>query len=212
MNLIWPIIIIISYIYAVFTGRINEVNASIFNVSKTALNLSLTLVGNMCLWCGIIKIIESTKLINILIKALRPILNFLYPDEKNNKDVMEDISINMVSNIIGIGNASTSSGLKAMEKLKFNRYKTSLIELVYKNKDENGNSNKLTNSMTMLVVLNTTSIQIIPTTVLSIRASLNSENPAKIIIPIWISTLVGTTIAFILTKIIIKLDKKMEIT
>lgn len=195
MNLIWPIIIIISYIYAVFTGRINEVNASIFNVSKTALNLSLTLVGNMCLWCGIIKIIESTKLINILIKALRPILNFLYPDEKNNKDVMEDISINMVSNIIGIGNASTSSGLKAMEKLK----------------EENGNSNKLTNSMTMLVVLNTTSIQIIPTTVLSIRASLNSENPAKIIIPIWISTLVGTTIAFILTKIIIKLDKKMEI-
>ena len=169
MNLIWPIIIIISYIYAVFTGRINEVNASIFNVSKTALNLSLTLVGNMCLWCGIIKIIESTKLINILIKALRPILNFLYPDEKNNKDVMEDISINMVSNIIGIGNASTSSGLKAMEKLK----------------EENGNSNKLTNSMTMLVVLNTTSIQIIPTTVLSIRASLNSENPAKIIIPIW---------------------------
>ena len=196
MNLIWPIIIIISYIYAVFTGRINEVNASIFNVSKTALNLSLTLVGNMCLWCGIIKIIESTKLINILIKALRPILNFLYPDEKNNKDVMEDISINMVSNIIGIGNASTSSGLKAMEKLK----------------EENGNSNKLTNSMTMLVVLNTTSIQIIPTTVLSIRASLNSENPAKIIIPIWISTLVGTTIAIILTKIIIKLDKKMEIT
>ena len=196
MNLIWPIIIIISYIYAVFTGRINEVNASIFNVSKTALNLSLTLVGNMCLWCGIIKIIESTKLINILIKALRPILNFLYPDEKNNKDVMEDISINIVSNIIGIGNASTSSGLKAMEKLK----------------EENGNSNKLTNSMTMLVVLNTTSIQIIPTTVLSIRASLNSENPAKIIIPIWISTLVGTTIAFILTKIIIKLDKKMEIT
>lgn len=196
MNLIWPIIIIISYIYAVFTGRINEVNASIFNVSKTALSLSLTLVGNMCLWCGIIKIIESTKLINILIKALRPILNFLYPDEKNNKDVMEDISINMVSNIIGIGNASTSSGLKAMEKLK----------------EENGNSNKLTNSMTMLVVLNTTSIQIIPTTVLSIRASLNSENPAKIIIPIWISTLVGTTIAFILTKIIIKLDKKMEIT
>ena len=196
MNLIWPIIIIISYIYAVFTGRINEVNASIFNVSKTALNLSLTLVGNMCLWCGIIKIIESTKLINILIKALRPILNFLYPNEKNNKDVMEDISINMVSNIIGIGNASTSSGLKAMEKLK----------------EENGNSNKLTNSMTMLVVLNTTSIQIIPTTVLSIRASLNSENPAKIIIPIWISTLVGTTIAIILTKIIIKLDKKMEIT
>ena len=188
MNIIWPVIIIISYIYAIYSGTINEVNSSIFDVSKTALNLSLTLVGNMCLWCGIIKIIESTKIAKILIKLLRPILNFLYPDEKNDRETMEDISINMVSNIIGIGNAATSSGLKAMEKLN----------------EKNGNKNELTNSMTMLVVLNTTSIQLIPTTVLSIRASLNSENPAKIIIPIWISTLVGTTVAIILTKIILK--------
>lgn len=192
MNIIWPVIIIISYIYAIYSGTINEVNSSIFDVSKTALNLSLTLVGNMCLWCGIIKIIESTKIAKILIKLLKPVLNFLYPDEKNDRETMEDISINMVSNIIGIGNAATSSGLKAMEKLN----------------EKNGNKNELTNSMTMLVVLNTTSIQLIPTTVLSIRASLNSENPAKIIIPIWISTFVGTTIAIILTKIMLKKKQK----
>ena len=146
----------------------------------------------MCLWCGIIKIIESTKIAKILIKLLKPVLNFLYPDEKNDRETMEDISINMVSNIIGIGNAATSSGLKAMEKLN----------------EKNGNKNELTNSMTMLVVLNTTSIQLIPTTVLSIRASLSSENPAKIIIPIWISTFVGTTIAIILTKIMLKKKQK----
>lgn len=192
MNIIWPVIIIISYIYAIYSGTINEVNSSIFDVSKTALNLSLTLVGNMCLWCGIIKIIESTKIAKILIKLLKPVLNFLYPDEKNDRETMEDISINMVSNIIGIGNAATSSGLKAMEKLN----------------EKNGNKNELTNSMTMLVVLNTTSIQLIPTTVLSIRASLSSENPAKIIIPIWISTFVGTTIAIILTKIMLKKKQK----
>ena len=91
---------------------------------------------------------------------------------------MEDISINTISNVIGIGNAATSSGLKAMENLK----------------RKNNDKNELTNSMIMLVVLNTTSIQIIPTTVLSIRTSLNSANPANIIIPIWISTLVGTTV------------------
>lgn len=188
MNIIWPVIIVTSYIYAIFAGNINEVNSSIFNISNTALKLSLTLVGNMCLWCGIIKIIESTQIVKILIKFLKPILNFLYPSEKYDSDVMEDISINMVSNIIGIGNAATSSGLKAMEKLN----------------EKNKNKNELTDSMTMIVVLNTTSIQLIPTTVLSIRASLNSENPAKIIIPIWISTLVGTTVAIILTKIILK--------
>ena len=100
MNIIWPIIIIISYIYAIFAGTINEVNTSIFDVSKNVLNLSLTLVGNMCLWCGIIKIIESTKIINKLTKMLKPILNFLYPDEIKNKEVMDEISINMVSNVI----------------------------------------------------------------------------------------------------------------
>lgn len=195
MNIIWPIIIIISYIYAIYTGTINEVNNSIFNVSKNVLNLSLTLVGNMCLWCGIIKIIESTKIIDKLIKILKPILNFLYPDEKNDKEIMEDISINTISNVIGIGNAATSSGLKAMENLK----------------RKNNNKNELTNSMIMLVVLNTTSIQIIPTTVLSIRTSLNSANPANIIIPIWISTLVGTTVGVFLTKIIIRINKKTNI-
>ena len=195
MNIIWPIIIIISYIYAIYTGTINEVNNSIFNVSKNVLNLSLTLVGNMCLWCGIIKIIESTKIIDKLIKILKPILNFLYPDEKNDKEIMEDISINTISNVIGIGNAATSSGLKAMENLK----------------RKNNDKNELTNSMIMLVVLNTTSIQIIPTTVLSIRTSLNSANPANIIIPIWISTLVGTTVGVLLTKIIIRTNKKTNI-
>lgn len=195
MNIIWPIIIIISYIYAIYTGTINEVNNSIFNVSKNVLNLSLTLVGNMCLWCGIIKIIESTKIIDKLIKILKPILNFLYPDEKNDKEIMEDISINTISNVIGIGNAATSSGLKAMENLK----------------RKNNDKNELTNSMIMLVVLNTTSIQIIPTTVLSIRTSLNSANPANIIIPIWISTLVGTTVGVFLTKIIIRINKKTNI-
>lgn len=195
MNIIWPIIIIISYIYAIYTGTINEVNNSIFNVSKNVLNLSLTLVGNMCLWCGIIKIIESTKIIDKLIKILKPILNFLYPDEKNDKEIMEDISINTISNVIGIGNAATSSGLKAMENLK----------------RKNNDKNELTNSMIMLVVLNTTSIQIIPTTVLSIRTSLNSANPANIIIPIWISTLVGTTDGVLLTKIIIRINKKTNI-
>ena len=195
MNIIWPIIIIISYIYAIYTGTINEVNNSIFNVSKNVLNLSLTLVGNMCLWCGIIKIIESTKIIDKLIKILKPILNFLYPDEKNDKEIMEDISINTISNVIGIGNAATSSGLKAMENLK----------------RKNNDKNELTNSMIMLVVLNTTSIQIIPTTVLSIRTSLNSSNPANIIIPIWISTLVGTTVGVLLTKIIIRTNKKTNI-
>ena len=152
----------------------------------------MTLLGSMCLWCGIIKIIEKTKIMKILSGILRPILNWLFPDAKTNKKAMDAISINTISNIIGIGNAATSSGLKAMCELQA----------------ENKEKNKLTRSMTMLVVLNTASIQILPTTVLAIRSSLGSKNPSAIIVPIWISTIVGTVIGILMTKLMLKIGRE----
>lgn len=190
MNFLWPIIIIISYIFAMFSGRIDEINNSIYSSTSEVLKLSMTLLGNMCLWCGIIKIIEQTKIIDILTKLMKPILNLLFPDAKHNKKAMDAISINTISNIIGIGNAATSSGLQAMEELQ----------------NESKDKEKLTKSMTMLVVLNTASIQLIPTTILAIRSSLGSSNPSAIIIPIWISTIIGTMVGVILTKIMNRND------
>ena len=99
--------------------------------------------------------------------------------------------MNAISNILGLGNASTPAGIKAMECLQ----------------KENTNKNKLSNSMMMLTVLNTTSIELIPTTVIAIRSSLNAQNPADIIIPIWFSTVIGTLVGIIATKILIKRSK-----
>lgn len=192
MNFIWPIIIIISYIYAIINGNIDKINNSIYSSTEDVIKLSMTLLGSMCLWCGIIKIIEKTKIMKILSGILRPILNWLFPDAKNNKKAMDAISINTISNIIGIGNAATSSGLKAMCELQA----------------ENKEKNKLTKSMTMLVVLNTASIQILPTTVLAIRSSLGSKNPSAIIVPIWISTIVGTVIGILMTKLMLKIGRE----
>lgn len=192
MNFIWPIIIIISYIYAIINGNIDKINNSIYSSTEDVIKLSMTLLGSMCLWCGIIKIIEKTKIMKILSGILRPILNWLFPDAKNNKKAMDAISINTISNIIGIGNAATSSGLKAMCELQA----------------ENKEKNKLTRSMTMLVVLNTASIQILPTTVLAIRSSLGSKNPSAIIVPIWISTIVGTVFGILMTKLMLKIGRE----
>lgn len=192
MNFIWPIIIIISYIYAIINGNIDKINNSIYSSTEDVIKLSMTLLGSMCLWCGIIKIIEKTKIMKILSGILRPILNWLFPDAKNNKKAMDAISINTISNIIGIGNAATSSGLKAMCELQA----------------ENKEKNKLTRSMTMLVVLNTASIQILPTTVLAIRSSLGSKNPSAIIVPIWISTIIGTVIGILMTKLMLKIGRE----
>ena len=191
MNYLWPIIILISFLFAIFNGTMQDVNNSIFSSVADVVTLSFTLVGNMCLWCGLMKIIQETKLMNFLIKLLNPILKWLYPKSKDNKEAMEAISINTVSNFLGIGNAATPAGLKAMEELQ----------------KENKNKDELSDSMIMLIVLNTTSIQLIPTTVIAIRSSLGSLNPSAIIIPIWISTIAGTLTGIIITKILLRRKK-----
>ncbi len=191
LNYIWPVLILCSFIYAILSGNIENINNSIFESLEEVITLSMTLVGTMCLWCGLMEIVKNTSIMPKLIKLLKPILNILFPESKNNKEAMENISMNAISNILGLGNASTPAGIKAMECLQ----------------KENTNKNKLSNSMMMLTVLNTTSIELIPTTVIAIRSSLNAQNPADIIIPIWFSTVIGTLVGIIATKILIKRSK-----
>ena len=191
LNYMWPILIICSFGYAIISGNIENVNNSIFESLEEVISLSMTLFGTMCLWCGLMEIVKNTSTMKKLIKLLRPILNWLFPESKNNKEAMENISINTISNILGLGNAATPAGIKAMESLQ----------------KENKNNKRLSNSMMMLIVLNTTSIELIPTTVIAIRSSLNAASPADIIIPIWFSTIIGTTVGVISTKILIKRGK-----
>ena len=194
MDYLWPIIIIVSYIFALINGNMEKVNEAIFNSLTDVIQLSITLLGNMCLWCGILNIIKSTSMIDRLKKVLKPILNTLFPDEKNNKKVMDNISINIISNMLGIGNAATPAGLQAMEEMKKN----------------NNDQKNITNSMAMLIILNTASIQIIPTTVIALMISFGENNPTKIVAPIWISTLAGTITAIIITKAVSKIKRSRE--
>lgn len=194
LNLVWPIFIIISFSYAIFTGNLQNLNTSIFDSVESAINLSITMLGTMCLWSGLIKIATNTGIMDVMHKLLYPIIAFLFPDIKNNKEAQNEISMNMIANILGLGNAATPLGLKAMETLQ----------------EENKDKQKLSNSMIMLIVLNTASIQLIPTTVIAIRSSLNSENPTSIIVPVWISTICAGITAITITKVLIKISKKRE--
>ena len=188
LNVIWPVFLIISFIYAIISGRLPEINNSIFESIQSAVTLTLTLIGTMCLWCGIIKIAMETSLINKMIKILGPILIKLFPETKKEAEIRNSISMNIIANILGLGNAATPLGLKAMDRLqKLNNKKV-----------------ELSNSMIMLIVINTSSIQIIPTTVIAIRNSLGSHNPTKMLLPIWIATICAAFSAIISAKIIIK--------
>lgn len=188
LNIIWPIFIIISYIYAIFTGKVNEINNSVFESCESAVKLTITFLGTMCLWSGIMQIAKKTTLIDRLTNFLNPIMKILFPEIQKQNPVHKEISMNMVANILGLGNAATPLGLKAMKTMQ----------------KENPKKDTLTNSMAMFIIINTASIQIIPTTVIAIRNSLGSTNPTSIIIPVWVATICAAVAGVTAAKILMK--------
>ena len=110
LNIIWPAIIIISYLYAIFAGNVDSINNSIFTSCENAVNLSITFLGTMCLWSGIMQIVKKTSLIEKLSNALSPIMKFLFPDIKKEDPAHKEISMNIIANILGLGNAATPLG------------------------------------------------------------------------------------------------------
>lgn len=188
LNLIWPIMLVVSIIYSILIGNVDSINNAIFESTKKTVELTLTLLGTICLWNGIVEIAGKTKLMNILTKMLSPLVNFLFPESKNDKKIKNDISMNIVANMLGIGNAATPLGLRAMQGMQ------------NKNKDKN----RLTDDMATFIILNTASIQIIPTTVISIRMSLGSSEPTKIIFAVWFSTICAAIVGITVTKLCIK--------
>lgn len=194
LNIIWPLFFIISIVFAFISGNISNLNNSIFEGANSAIETTLTLLGSICLWSGIMNIAMKTSFIEKINKIIKPAIKFLFPEIENNEKISKEVSMNITANILGLGNAATPLGLNAIKSM----------QKVNKNKDE------LSNSMIMLIVLNTASLQIIPTTVIAIRSSLNSDNPTKIIVPVWIATIVAAISGISVAKILIKINKNNQ--
>jgi spore maturation protein A len=192
LNILWPAFSLISFIYGILNGNVEAINKSIFESATSAVELSITFFGTLCLWNGIMKIAQETTVVEKLTKLLKPIINFLFPDIKNNEKAKEEISMNMIANILGLGNAATPLGLKAMKTLQ----------------NDNQKKDTISNSMAMFIVINTASLQLIPTTVIAIRSSLGSTNPTQIIFPVWGATIAAAIAVVIVTKLFIYIDKR----
>ena len=188
LNIIWPIFIGISFIYALVTGNVEKVSNGIFDSASSAVELTLTFFGTICVWNGIMNLAKKTTLMSKLTKMLQPAIKFLFPELKHNKQAKEEISMNVVANLLGLGNAATPLGLKAMETMQ----------------KENPKKDTLTNSMAMFIVLNTASLQLIPTNVIAIRSSLGSNAPSGVILQVWVATIVAATVGITATKIFMK--------
>lgn len=191
LNRIWPWFIIISIIYSLFSGNIEEINTAVFESSKSAINLSLVLFGSVALWSGLINIIKNTKLVNIINNIMKPFVIFLFPETRKNEELRALISMNIVSNFLGLGNAATPIGLKT-------------IQIMHR---ENNEKKDMSDSMLFFILINTASIQLIPTTIFAIRKSLGSNNPNCIIIPVWCSTIVAAIAGITMLKILIRKNK-----
>lgn len=123
LNIVWPFFIIISIVFAILSGNLKELNNSIFESTQLAVNLCITLIGTMCLWNGIMQIAKETSAMKKITNFLRPIMKFLFPKLKKDSVIYQEISMNMVANILGLGNAATPLRVKSNEIYARRKYR-----------------------------------------------------------------------------------------
>ena len=188
LNYIWCGMIILAYIVGVFTGNVEEVTKGAMEGAGQAITTCIGLLGSMCLWTGLSKVAEDSGLTDVFAKVLRPITKIIFPRLSHSSAAHRAIVMNMVANLLGMGNAATPLGIKAMHELdKLNRHKA-----------------VASREMCMFVVVNTASIQLIPATVISLAQANGGTTPTDIIVPVWICSIcalvVGVTAAKIFEK------------
>ncbi len=185
INKIWFFMISFAIIFSIINGKVDLLNKEIFISLKSSLELSLGLLGSMMLWCGALKVAEKSGMVKKLAIIISPIIELLFKDIPSKSEAMGGIIMNITSNMLGLGNAATPMGLKAISELQ----------------KLNKNKSMASNAMCRFLVINSAPICIIPSTVISIRASLGSNNPGIIIIPSIISSFVAITVGIICCKI-----------
>ncbi len=188
INIIWFLILSLGIVIGIITGKGEIVSRAVVSSTTGAVELVMGLVGMMCLWCGIMKIAEKSGLTDKLAKLLRPILKIIFKQAGKNQKAMSSITMNLTANMMGLSNAATPFGIKAMEEMQ----------------KINNEKDTASNDMALFLVLNAACIQFLPTTVISIRAAYNSQNPAIIIIPAIIATGTAAALGIVYCKILQK--------
>ena len=190
MNYIWVIMIIFSFFSAIATDKMNELSAAILSSSSSAISLGIKLLGILCFWNGIIQIAEKSGLTKKLCKALYPVLKLLFPTLKDD-EAKEAIAMNMTANLLGLDNAATPLGLKAMKRLKALSERGSTAD----------------DNMVRFVVVNTASLHIISTTIALLRQEYGSQSPTEILLPSILTSLVALICGIFMTTILKKVFK-----
>lgn len=191
INYIWCGMIIIGIIVGTLTGNIEAVSTAAIEWAETAVELSLGLIGVMALWLGLMKIAEEAGIVRGMGLLVKPIMVRLFPEVPADHPAMGSIVANMAANFFGLGNAATPLGIKAMQELQ----------------DLNENKEEASNAMVMFLAINTSSVTLISSSTIAYRSAAGAANPADIIGPTIIATVVSTTVAIVACKLLEKLPK-----
>lgn len=186
INYIWFAMIFLGIIVSLLTGNADKITEAIVSGSDNTVKFIIGLVGIMCFWCGVMKVAEKSGLTAQLAKILRPILKLLFKEAAKDEKALGAIVMNLTANMFGLSNAATPFGIKAMEEMD----------------RLNGEKGRASNDMALFLVMNAACIQLVPTTILSIRAAEGSANAGTIIIPAIISTTVAAIVGIVCCKIL----------
>lgn len=182
MNLIWLILLSVSIVFAIFTGNLEPFTKAIFEGAKSAVEISLFLLGIVSVWMGITRILEDSGLIFRIAHLFKPIISRLFKNIPDDHPSISAITLNVLANLFGLGNAATPLGIKAMQELD----------------TLNEDKGTITFEMMIFIVINTASIQFIPFSVIGILASYNATNPAAVVLPVLIATVISAIAALLI--------------
>ncbi len=177
MSWVWTSILALSVICAMFLGRGQQLGAAVLSGAQSGITLAISIAGSICLWTGVGKLMEHTKITQALSRLMHPLLSRLFPSSRKDPLLRQKLSANISANILGLGNAATPMGIQAAQRLA-----------------DPSRPGLATDELCRLIVLNTASIQLIPGNVAAVRASLGAGAPFDILPAVWITSLCSTAL------------------
>ena len=185
LNYIWTGMLVTGFLLGIINGRITEVTKAAIDSAGKAIELAIALLGIMCLWTGLMAIAEKSGIIYWITKLFKPFMRFLFPGIPQNHSAIGAVIMNLSANFLGLGNAATPLGLKAMNELQ----------------KLNPEKSRATDAMCMFLVLNTAAVQLIPSTVIALRTDAGSVNPTEIIVAVWIASVCATITGIVVVRL-----------
>lgn len=191
MGKLWVMMLVLSFFCSVLFGKTAELSTAVLNGAEASIELCFSIAGLILLWSGVMEIMKKSGLMDKIAKILSPVIGFLFPNAKKNRQIMADICANVSANLLGLGNAATPPGIRAAEGLH-----------------RLSNKNYASDDMCMLVIINTASLQLIPTTIGAIRASCSASDPFDIIPAVWIASIISLVAGVLSAKFMARLYRR----